>query len=124
MLAHSTSEFSKKETRGLAAWVIQFDLFPSEQAIFVCSSFDRAINAVAPLCRGLGPRTRFIRLPFLVPGRYFCARTPPLHACVTISLNQRREFIPWAITQNRGTGIVVDLSDSVWVRRYDVSARM
>ncbi|CAN0451696.1 unnamed protein product [Ectocarpus sp. 12 AP-2014] len=28
------------------------------------------------------------------------------------------EYLPWTIGQSRGTGIVVDSSDSVWIRRY------
>ncbi|CAN0437781.1 unnamed protein product, partial [Ectocarpus fasciculatus] len=32
------------------------------------------------------------------------------------------EYTPWTIGESRGTGIVVDSSDSVWIRRYTVSA--
>ncbi|CAM9695160.1 unnamed protein product [Ectocarpus sp. 6 AP-2014] len=31
------------------------------------------------------------------------------------------EYRPWTIGQSRGTGIVVDSSDSVWIRRYTTS---
>lgn len=43
-------------------------------------------------------------------------------ACSRDDLVFCRQYIPWAIEQNRGTGIVVDTSSAVWVRRYDVSA--
>ncbi|CAM9878861.1 unnamed protein product [Ectocarpus sp. 12 AP-2014] len=31
------------------------------------------------------------------------------------------QYLPWTIGQSRGTGIVVDSSDSVWIRRYTTS---
>lgn len=31
------------------------------------------------------------------------------------------EYIPWALEGSRGTGLVVDNCDSVWVRRHAVS---